>query len=230
MQALLVTLLATVGFATVFWIVRALLRSVFGAKPVDPMGVALISAGISLMALRAVVLAIPFLILGLVMLVRQKGSSANRPKPQTSKVRSKHLEMSLDHETGAIDGRILTGQREGQVLSDLGLDDLLAYYEDVQADEETIKLLETFLDAAHADWRNEYHKRAAPESETSYVSKALSQVEAYEVLGLAEGCSEEDIRRAYRRLIKRVHPDSGGSAALLAKVTEARDKLLGERE
>ena len=55
---------------------------------------------------------------------------------------------------------------------------------------------------------------------------ALGEAEARAALGLGAGAGEDDIRAAHRRLIARVHPDAGGSDALAARVTAARDLLL----
>ena len=56
----------------------------------------------------------------------------------------------------------------------------------------------------------------------------MSREDAYRVLGLELGSTEDEIRDAFHRLIKRLHPDSGGSAALTAQITAARDRLLGD--
>jgi preprotein translocase subunit Sec63 len=53
-----------------------------------------------------------------------------------------------------------------------------------------------------------------------------SKRNAYRILGLSEGASVDQINEAHRRLIAKVHPDSGGSSELAAKVNEARDTLL----
>ena len=53
----------------------------------------------------------------------------------------------------------------------------------------------------------------------------MSRGEALEVLGLDERATREDVQREYRRLIKRLHPDLGGSTYLTAKLNEARDVL-----
>ena len=58
-------------------------------------------------------------------------------------------------------------------------------------------------------------------------SSGLSRMEAYEVLGLKPGASEDEIRAAHRRLMTAAHPDHGGSDWLAARINQARDVLLG---
>jgi DnaJ homolog subfamily C member 19 len=58
---------------------------------------------------------------------------------------------------------------------------------------------------------------------------AMTRQEAYQVLGLAPGASEADIRAAHHRLMRTAHPDTGGSDWLAARVNMARDTLLGPR-
>ena len=50
--------------------------------------------------------------------------------------------------------------------------------------------------------------------------------EAYLVLGLNPGATREEIKAAHRNLIRRSHPDQGGTAYLAAKVNAAKDVLL----
>ncbi len=50
--------------------------------------------------------------------------------------------------------------------------------------------------------------------------------EAYEILGLKNDATPEEINTAYKKLISKVHPDHEGSQWLAAKLNQARDILL----
>jgi DnaJ family protein C protein 19 len=55
---------------------------------------------------------------------------------------------------------------------------------------------------------------------------AMSQAEAYEVLGLKPGADADAIHAAHRRLMRMAHPDTGGSDWLASRINQARDVLL----
>ena len=59
------------------------------------------------------------------------------------------------------------------------------------------------------------------------VDGAMSRAQAYAELGLAEGASEKQIHDAYRAMIKKHHPDHGGSHAKAARINQAKDLLTG---
>jgi hypothetical protein len=63
------------------------------------------------------------------------------------------------------------------------------------------------------------------EAAPSVSERRMSRAEALSVLGLEEGASKEAVITAYRNLMKRVHPDAGGSGYLAAKLNQAKDVL-----
>jgi len=57
-------------------------------------------------------------------------------------------------------------------------------------------------------------------------ASAMSVAEAAAVLGVPASASAQDVRAAYARLIRRAHPDWGGTSGLAAQLNVARDVLL----
>lgn len=54
----------------------------------------------------------------------------------------------------------------------------------------------------------------------------MTRRRALEVLGLGKGASRETIIQRHRELIRKLHPDAGGSEALAQEINAARDLLL----
>jgi DnaJ family protein C protein 19 len=57
-------------------------------------------------------------------------------------------------------------------------------------------------------------------------TEPMTRAEAYDVLGLAPGAPAEQILAQYRRLMKKVHPDQGGTTYLATRLNQAKDVLL----
>ena len=55
----------------------------------------------------------------------------------------------------------------------------------------------------------------------------LGRREAAALLGVAVDASPNVVEEAYRRLIRRTHPDAGGTAGLAAQLNAARAVMLG---
>jgi hypothetical protein len=138
-------------------------------------------------------------------------------------VRSAAIEMELDHDTGAMRGRILAGKYEGVTLEALDVPTLAALAQEI--DEESRALLVAYLDRRSPGWREDTDADPAAGESTPRSSKMTEQ-EAYQILGVEAGASAQEIGRAHRLLMKKLHPDQGGSTYLAARVNEAKDLLL----
>ena len=150
---------------------------------------------------------------------------------QSSTVATAFLRMTLDHDTGRMEGTILRGRFAGMRLEELGAADLLALLRECRAeDEEGTRLLEAYLDRAHPDWRDELAGERTSTGTggggTRPSSGDMGVEEAYAILGLSPGADPEAIKEAHRRLMVKLHPDHGGSDYLATKINRARDVLL----
>lgn len=146
---------------------------------------------------------------------------------QSSQVETQYLRMSLDHDSGNLDGEILAGSRAGDKLSSLSFDQLMDLYDECECnDAESLPLLEAFLDRAFGDdWRE---KASTSAKEPSGVSGQMTEVQALEILGLAAGATAEEVRSAHRRLMMKMHPDKGGSDFLARQINAAKECLLAK--
>jgi hypothetical protein len=149
-----------------------------------------------------------------------------------SRVRSAMIEMELDHATGAIRGVILAGRGEGRRLDQLTRAELMDLRRVCLADDpDGARLLDAYLDRRFAGWRQAGDGKgdaggAGAQGGPPRRAGAISEDEAYEILGLKKGAAPRDIARAHRDLMKKLHPDHGGTTDLAARVNEAKDVLM----
>ncbi len=175
------------------------------------------------------------LLTGLLVLVRQTlplliqlaphlWGRLNRSTAGQSQVDTSLLRMTLDHDSGKLDGEVLAGTFQGRTLSQLDqaqLDQLLDYCQANDAD--SAQLLRTYLEQRFG---------AAYQSQDSYQPSSsgteLTEQEALATLGLNSGATKEEVISAHRKLMQKLHPDRGGNDYLAARVNAAKDFLLGE--
>lgn len=159
------------------------------------------------------------------------GGGATRASPgQQSRVASEVLEMTLDHDSGDMDGKVIKGPMQGQQLSEMTTEsefiELLTYCRETDAD--SARLLETYMDKRFGDaWRAD-DPGAGDNTDQSNEGGdgVMSEHEALDILGLEPGASKDDIVQAHRRLMQKMHPDRGGSTYLAARINEAKKTLI----
>jgi hypothetical protein len=144
------------------------------------------------------------------------GASAN--------VSTSWFDASLDTSTGEMDAVIKRGRFSSQSFNTLSEASLQTLYQEVaqSGDGESLRILEAYGERRFGDpdWAIK-HSRAAGSTEDKMTLEL-----AYEVLGLTQEATREDVIAAHRNLIGGVHPDRGGSSYLAAAINRARDKLL----
>ena len=163
---------------------------------------------------------------------RMAGGAAGQGK--SSQVETQFLRMYLDHNTGEMNGEVLRGRFAERQLGDMALDDLLDLMGECAGDDQSVQVLAAYLERQYPDeWRDRAHDRGAAGGGAGRGGPgrggngAMSRDEAYEILGLSPGASDDDIRDAHHRLMAKIHPDHGGSTYLATKINQAKDLLLG---
>lgn len=225
----------------VFWLVLTALRAFARASPAALAQALRLSGGIVALLLAALLLlrgridmAVGLGGLGLWLIGRRPlsawlGPGAGRASA-ASRVRSAIIEMELDLASGVIRGTVLAGPDEGKSLDEMSRPQCEALYRlCLRDDPDGARLLEAYFDRRFPGWRT---ARDGGQDARGHGSQAaprpgvMSEDEAYEILGLHKGASRDDVVRSHRSLIKKLHPDHGGSTDLAARVNEAKDVLM----
>ena len=144
-----------------------------------------------------------------------------------SRVRSAMIEMELDLASGAMQGLILAGPDEGRRLEQMSRAQCEALHTLCKTtDPEGARLLEAYFDRRFAGWRQTRQGNGDARGDRARRSNSMSEDEAYQVLGLPRGAARDDVVRSHRALMKKLHPDQGGSTDLAARVNEAKEVLM----
>ena len=172
----------------------------------------------------------------------QQGRGAGR----TSEIRTDYLYMLLDLETGQMQGSVHNGTYAGADLDSLGLDDLrLLYVQCCGATDQSQAVLEAYFErrpdcSGWQGWSKTDNGNNGAytggsghnENESGQYDNRRSNAgdmtadEACKILDVAKDATREEINRAYKKQIKTVHPDHGGSDYLASRLNAARSLLL----
>ncbi|MEE2655608.1 MAG: DnaJ domain-containing protein [Pseudomonadota bacterium] len=154
---------------------------------------------------------------------------------QATGVNTRFIRMSLDHDSGILDGTVLEGSFKGQRLGELNQEELVDLLQQCRVeDEESAQVLEAYLDRVFGmGWRadntsNDYSKKTNSSKTQSPSGNKMTREEAYEILNISPGASSDEIKAAHHTLMKKIHPDQGGSNYLASKINQAKEILIGD--
>ncbi len=187
-------------------------------------GTLLLISGL-LLVRGAAAIALPLAMMGIWLMTAAALPQAGKSQGQTSEVKTEFLEMQLDHDTGEIRGRVIKGIFEGRRIERLKPAELALLWQDVRIDDAaSAQLIEAYLDRTYPSWREDMERG---EKEMAGPDGRMTKEEAYEILGLRPGADADEVRRAHKELMLKLHPDRGGSTYLASKINEAKEVLLG---
>ena len=158
---------------------------------------------------------------------QQRKATKQPDEGKVSSVETSLLIMTLNHDTGHMDGKVLSGQFAEKNLSDLSPEQLLDLYQLTKSDHaDSLGVLEAYLDREVGEhWRQDFEE-ATQEQTSRMNNNEMSTSDALDILGLESGATREEIIDAHRKLIQKLHPDRGGSNYLAAKLNQAKAHLL----
>ncbi|WP_232628586.1 J domain-containing protein [Methylobacterium sp. Leaf118] len=220
--------LALIGF---WWLGRRGGRLPFGLTPRRLAGYAALAAAFLLSLRGSFVLAGVVGLAGVWLHEGRDGVFRRIPglrgAPQPQRLRTASVELELLSDGTPADGSLFVGAYAGRCLSEVPPADLAEMALLLAAgDPEGARLLEAYLDRRQPGWRIDRDRDADPGPGRPAKPGAMTEQEAYQVLGLQRGASLEEVRAAHRSLMKRAHPDQGGSVEGAARVNAARDRLV----
>lgn len=149
--------------------------------------------------------------------------------PQVSRVRSPMLEMELDHGSGTLSGQVTAGPHAGRALDTFSVPELLELRR--VCDPQSLALLEAYLDRRAPAWREHVEGDQGAggvggSGGATLGGGTMTEQEAYQILGLEPSADAASVRAAHRSLMKKLHPDHGGSSYLAARINQAKEVIL----
>lgn len=149
----------------------------------------------------------------------RRGRVFNNPQFKTA-----FLEVKLDLSSGTISGHIITGPMSGQTLNNLSPEDLEILEKHYKQHDKASYFL---IRAIRQRNGHRYQQEQQSSEQTQHHNGSNPSVdEALQILGLSANPGKDDIVKAHRRLMQKLHPDRGGNDYLASRVNLAKETLL----
>ena len=139
------------------------------------------------------------------------------------------LETFFNAGTGAMSGCVLTGPFAGRRLEDLSRTECMQLYELCRGeDPEAASFVAAYMNLRYAGGGPHVGAKTHEPRKPPLAEGPMTRERAYTILRLPFGASDVEVHRAHRALIKKHHPDHGGSHAQAALINLAKDMLLSK--
>lgn len=158
---------------------------------------------------------------------QQKKSSQKTNDGETSSIETSLLTMIINHDTGQMEGIIRVGRFADKKLTECSEEQLFRLYQQAENNhQDSLSVLNAYLDRViGGQWRQRFESEKADKVKQTDTNE-MSTSEALDILGINSDASREEIIKAHRKLIQKLHPDRGGSHYLAAKLNQAKALLL----
>jgi len=137
-----------------------------------------------------------------------------------TKLTTRWLIIEYDFAQRTLDGSVIKGQYQGRKLSQLREQELNRLLEEVSADFQSKAAVNAYIMSRKGQQNQQNSQASMP------ANGKMSTSQAYEVLGLDENASADEVKKAHKRLIQKLHPDRGGSSYLAIQINTAKDVLM----
>lgn len=140
-----------------------------------------------------------------------------------SSMRTRFISMQINILNGELQGEVLEGEFKGQQLQTMTLTQLSELLKECQRyDSNSAALLNSYIQRTHPGWSSASNQSADYSADTS----KMSEKQARDILGLSADATKEEVVKAHKRLMQKMHPDRGGSDYLAVQINLAKEVLL----
>lgn len=143
---------------------------------------------------------------------------------KNSNFKTEFLDVQVDLQTGQVFGSIISGPHQGATLDSLSPEDLETLENHYKQHDKTSYYLIRMIRQRGG---HQYREQEGQSGHNSSVFEASpSTKEALQILGLEPEPNKQQIIKAHRALIQKLHPDRGGNDFLASRVNLAKEALL----
>ena len=146
--------------------------------------------------------------------MKSSGSFAN---PQ---FKTEHIVVHINFNNNQMSGKILTGKYAGISLNELNAEQ----FTELEAIYKAENIRSYYILLAFKKTTEHFSKQHS--SDDRPINTDMSVEDAQQILGIDDELSIDNVKKAHRQLMQKLHPDHGGNVFLASQVNNAKDVLM----